>query len=228
MFDWLDALGASDGSVADYAAADAAGAAASDAGTAADASTAADAASTADTGSSIMTGSGSGDPAWLTSMGDSSYGVSGNLSNNDYAALLGTPASGGSTADMFGPTAWGSAYDQADLGSGLGSGLSGASSSLTGNDYLDKLISQVGKKLFNKDDPLSSATKLVGALGLLKNITTGKQDQGVDMSAPANLINSNKSPYAGAATIVPKQMPVARNPASFIAPAGALQLVRKV
>jgi len=204
MFDWLDALNSWDESnVADAA------------------SAAPDMASTGDavssTGNVDMTGFRTG-------------------ATNDAASYFGNNA-GGSYGDagsgMFGldATSMGDIFNtNSNVGSGMGDALGYSPSSSgalggSGGDWSD-MLGKVGDKLINKNDPLSSVVKLIGALGLVRNATGHAPS---DMGKVQALFDQGKaSPYKAANTIQARAPIAARPAASFVAPTGALTAIRKV
>lgn len=199
MFDWFDALNSWDeSSIVDAA------------------SSAGDAVSS--TGNVDMSG-------FYTPAADAAefFGNTGGGSYGDLGSgMFGLDAS--SMGDLF--------NTNANIGSGWGDALGSAASSVGalsggsgGGDWGD-MLGKIGGKLVNKDDPLSSVVKLIGALGLVRN-ATGKAPS--DLGKTADLFNQGKdSPYKAANTIQARAPIQARPAASFIAPTGPLSQMRKV
>lgn len=156
----------------------------------------------------------------------------------DAAEFFGS-AGGGSYGDlgsgMFGldASSMGDLFNtNSNVGSGLGDALGNASSfagalggGSGGTDWMDT-IGKIGSKLVNKDDPLSSVVKLIGALGLVRN-ATGKAPS--DLGKTADLFaQGQSSPYKAANTIQARAPIQTRPAASFVAPTGPLSQMRKV
>jgi hypothetical protein len=154
---------------------------------------------------------------------------------NDAAKYFGNNGSGAydvpglSSTD---PSSMGDLFNtNTSIGSGLGDALGFGSQAPSGlgsgggDDWLSKLGSQLGDKLFNKKDPLSSITGLVGALGALRSIA-GKQHSDLPQ-VQALFDKGQQSPYKAANTIQVKPPVVGRSASQFVAPTGALSMMRK-